>query len=405
MPVDLVRVPPVGYQRAYWVADNDGMRSRSEMARASGEYSFAIPALIADVDFALPAELAANLAEATALLSSFDTFSAQSLGGSGASLGPMSAVLLRTESASSSQIEQLTVGARQLALADLGEAKSENARLVHGNVRAMGSALLLKEPITVGAIVGMHRELLRDDSRLGAYAGTLRDQLVWVGRSPVTPVGASFVAPSADLLEAALDDLVAFMVRKDLPVLAQVAIAHAQFETIHPFVDGNGRVGRVLVHYALRASGLVKQSTAPLSAGLLRETERYFEALTAYRAGDAGPIISQFSDAARYAAVTGRGLVAQLEEEVSRALALLHGVRRDAAAWRLIPLLVTNPVLDAGFVKARLGLSDAAAHRAINVAVGRGVLRETTGRSRRRLWQHDGILAVLDGYAAAIRRQ
>ncbi len=89
-----------------------------------------------------------------------------------------------------------------------------------------------------------------------------------------------------DRVSAAISDLIRFLRRDDLPVLPQAAIAHAQFETIHPFTDGNGRAGRALLHSMLRSKALTRSVTVPVSAGLLADTGAYFEALTAYREGD-----------------------------------------------------------------------------------------------------------------------
>ncbi len=96
---------------------------------------------------------------------------------------------------------------------------------------------------------------------------------------------------------AAIDDLMAFAARDDVPLLAQIAVAHAQFETIHPFTDGNGRTGRALVQAMLRNKGLTRQVTVPVSAGLLADTDGYIAALTAYRDGDAAPIVERFAEA------------------------------------------------------------------------------------------------------------
>lgn len=399
-----VPIPAIGYESDYWVAENDGMRSRSQMARASGQYKSAVPATLRDLKLELPADLVANLAEASVSVGQFDEFAHRTFGSETPTLGPMSSILLRTESSSSSQIENLTVGAKQLALADLDEARSVNAQTVHRNVLAMEAASQLSDQVGIETILFMHRELLNGDPYLGDHAGTFREQLVWVGSSPVSPLGASFVAPRPEHIADALEDLLAFIERVDLPVLAQIGVAHAQFETIHPFVDGNGRTGRALIHALMHESGLVRHTTVPLSAGLLRETERYFDALTRYRAGDAYPIIELFCDAARYAAETGKTLTIDLHEQVMKSQEMLTGLRSDAIAWRILPLLISHPVINARLIKQELGVSDTSAHRAIRTLVQHGILHESTGKSRGRVWQHDGILRVLDGYAESIRR-
>jgi Fic family protein len=314
----------------------------------------------------------------------------------------MAAILLRTESASSSNIEQITAGAKQIALAELGESTSENAALVVRNTHAMEAALQLAAHLDEPAILRMHAELLADEPH---GAGRYREQLVWVGGSRYGPRFASHVGADHDAVPTLMADLVAFLQRTDLPPLVLAAIAHAQFETIHPFPDGNGRTGRALVHAVLRHSGIVARATAPVSAGLLRHTEEYFEALSAYRSGDAGPIIESFAEASRFAARSGTELVDRLLAETASAQDSLTGVRADAAAHRVIPHLVGQPVISVGYVRDALTLTERGAFRAIDTLRERGILEERTGRSRGRVYQHPGILAVLDEYAESLRRR
>src|SRR5690606_7915987 len=109
-----------------------------------------------------------------------------------------------------------------------------------------------------------------------------------------------------------MDDVMRYARRTDVPALAHTAIAHAQFETIHPFPDGNGRTGRALVQGMLRAAGVTAHGTVPVSAGLLGDTDGYFRALTAFRAGDARPIIETLAEAAFAAVANGRALTRQI---------------------------------------------------------------------------------------------
>ncbi|MCU1476182.1 MAG: cell filamentation protein Fic [Subtercola sp.] len=317
----------------------------------------------------------------------------------------MSAILLRTESASSSQIEQLTTSAKQLAIAEIDEGSKANAATVVGNVRAMEAAVRFSDNLDETSILAMHRELLTHQAGLQHEAGKLRTQLVWIGnRDTAGPRGAEFIAPRHELIPAAIADLVEFMRRDDVPALMQIAVAHAQFETIHPFIDGNGRTGRALTQAMLRNKRLATHVTVPISAGILTDTSRYFRALTAYREGDAAPIVRHFADASRYAAVTGRKLVDDLYEQVEESREKLQGLRPQSVAWQILPRLIGQPVVNARYLKSALGLNDVTAVRALSALTERGVLLERTGLARNRVWQHNGILDVLDTYAANIRR-
>jgi Fic family protein len=402
--VDTLPVPAIGHDDHTWVAESDGMSSRAKIAAASGPYRSAVVPAIAAYDPRLPADLAADAEEATAALSRFDAYARSALGADSPTLGPMSSILLRTESTSSSQIENLTVGARQLALAEIDQSPSGNAQVVVANVRAMEAALELADQLDEQAVLTMQAELLRSQPGWERHAGRYRDALVWVGTSNITPRGASHVAPQPEQVPAAMTDLVRFMRREDLPVLVQAAVAHAQFETIHPFADGNGRTGRAVVHALLRAKGVLRSTTAPVSAGLLTDTQGYFDALTAYRAGDARPIVERFSDASRFAASSGARLVDDLAGQVDDARRRLTGLRPQAAAWRVVPHLVAHPVVNSHLLTTTLGLNQMAAQRALAQLTDAGVLEERTGRRRDRIWQHAGIIEVLDVYAQQLRR-
>ena len=192
-------------------------------------------------------------------------------------------MLLRTESASSSQIEHLTSNARNLAMASLGVGGKQNAELVAANVRAMNAALAVGDDVTAETVLAVHRALLGASDP--EVAGRWRTEQVWVGGSTVSPHGADFVPPHRDRVLDAIEDLVTFAARDDVPALVHAALVHAQFETVHPFVDGNGRTGRVVLHQVLRRRGLTQHTTVPVSAGLLRDPDRYFRSLTTYRQG------------------------------------------------------------------------------------------------------------------------
>lgn len=381
------------------------MSSRAQVARGTGTYRSSVPSTISSYAPDLPSDLAADVEEAAAALTAFDSYAAATLGPDNPTLGPMSSILLRTESTSSSQIENLTVGARQLALAELDQSTSDNARVVVANVRAMEAALDLAERLDEQAILAMHRVLLSGQRGWEDHAGRYRTGLVWVGPSSISPLGATHVGPQAPLVAGAVADLVAFLRRDDLPVLVQAAVAHAQFETIHPFADGNGRTGRALVHALLRGKGVMRRTIAPVSAGLLVDTSAYFDALTTYRAGDARPIVEQFTRASRFAATSGARLVDDLAAQVADARALLGGLRPQAAAWRVLPHLVAHPVVNARYLTAHLGMNDTTAQRALAQLGDAGVLSERTGGQRNRVWVHAGILTVLDTYAAGLRRR
>lgn len=250
---------------------------RGRLSVIGRPYRAAVPATIAQLRFDLDPDVSARAEDARAAITRFD---AELSGLFDGEFAPLAAVLLRTESASSSQIENITVGARALSLADIGLAKfGSNATLVQANVAAMDRALELHGPLTPDHLLAVHRALMHGQDR--ADPGRFRDKQVWIGGTDYSPHRAMLVPPQRSRVEESIDDLCAFSRRTDLPLLAHAAVAHAQFETIHPFNDGNGRAGRALVHVMLRSGGATTRTTVPVSAGLLSDTDAYYAALTA----------------------------------------------------------------------------------------------------------------------------
>ncbi|WP_219844863.1 Fic family protein [Microbacterium sp. MYb62] len=259
--------------------------------------------------------------------------------------------------------------------------------------------------ISEDSILAMHKALMLHQQGFDPVdAGQFRSEQVWIGPGDAGPRTAGFVAPHHERVPGASDDLVAFVRRQDIPVLVQVAVAHGQFETIHPFRDGNGRTGRALAQSILRYKGLVGSTAVPISAGLLVDVGRYFASLGSFRSGDAGPIVREFALASRIAATTGTKLVDDLVAQFEDSRAKMKGVRSDAAAWKVLPALVGQPAVNTKYLMNALGFGEMAALRALDALTGRGVLTETTGKARGRVWQHRGIFEVLDDYAAEIRR-
>jgi Fic family protein len=219
----------------------------------------------------------------------------------------------------------------------------------------------------------------------------------------VSPHGATFVPPHHSRVESAIVDLVAFARQTDLPLIAQVAIAHAQFETIHPFNDGNGRTGRALVHAMLKHGGATTRTTVPVSAGLLADTESYFAALTGYRTGNPNPIVERFGEAAFAAVRNGRALASELvgiRQQWSQALT----ARKNAAVWKALPLLLSQPALTSSMLQRATGLSQPAADNAIKQLRDAGIVTKASGVQRGVAWVAEDVMRALDAFGERARR-
>ena len=371
-----------------------------ETQRLTRPYKAAVPVSVADLDLLplISRQAREAAADASAEIVEFESEMS-------ALPAPMPAILLRTESASSSRIENLTAGARRIAAATLGVDNHENALLIAANVAAMRAALAHPDVTSSADVLTLHRALLEHSQP--DIAGNFRTQQVWIGGSSLSPHDSTFVPPHHSRLPTCIDDLIAFIGRRDIPPLIHSALAHAQFETLHPFVDGNGRVGRALIHSMLTRGIPLRSSTVPVSAGLLTDQQGYFAALTSYRDGNPSAIVSAVSHGALSAIDNGRILARELRD-VRKGWLERITARSDSIAWRLVDLLFTQPVVNAEFIAAQLDVSDRGARNALDLLEHAGVLRRTQTRQERRrnvVWQADELLTAMDAFAARAGRR
>jgi len=388
--------PAVRYESLPWTSNlPPGAASRAQTRRHAGPYQAAVVPHVAGASVELTGDVLALADEASQEIARFDLEM-------GDEMAPFSAVLLRSESAASSQIEDLTASACAIAEAEVGDTSRHNAALIVANTNAMRAAIHLSARIDEEAILAMHRALM-GTSEPGT-AGRWRQQQVWIGGGSLGPHHAVFVPPHHSRVQADIKDLLAFVARDDVPVLAQAAVAHAQFETIHPFLDGNGRTGRALIHSMLRNKGLTRRVTVPVSAGLLVDTEAYFGALGAYRTGYPAEMVARLAEASFAAIANGRELIQELRA-VRQSWTARVTARRDSAAWRVADLLLRHPVIDSRLVTTELGIAPANVYRYIKPLEDVGVLTEFTLRRRNRTWRATEVLAVLDAFAARAGRR
>lgn len=311
-------------------------------------------------------------------------------------------VLLRSEAASSSQIENLTSSARAIFTAELGGRTGPNAALIAANARAMQAAIQLSDSVDAGSILRMHAVLMEGQARHSA--GNWRTEAVWIGRRSDSPVGAMFVAPHHTRVIPLIDDLVTFSRRTDIPALIAVPVAHAQFETIHPFTDGNGRTGRVLAQSLLRHRGITRSVAVPVSAGLLSDVDGYYSALTAFREGDVDPIVIAFSRAACRAVANARRLVADIDH-IRESWGDRLTVRRDSNAWRLLDVLARCPVLNAATAARELGIASQNVYPPMRALQDAGIVTSRHEHGEGPFWRSDEVLAAIDAFAERAGRR
>jgi Fic family protein len=354
-----------------------------------------VPDPIADWDPPLTGAVAATLAEADAAVRDLNE-EVQQL----ASLEALSRQLLRQESVGSSRIEGLVMGQRRLARAEAGVGRDEVARQILGNVRAMEIAIVRSSEardFELEDLLEIHIGLLHStrDEHLG---GVVRKEQNWVGGSAFSPAGAEFIPPPEEELPGLLDDLVAFVNRDDLPVAMHAAIVHAQFETLHPFLDGNGRVGRCLIHVICRRRGLASSVVPPISLVLATRAKEYIGGLEEYRFAALNEWLVFFAVATISASRKARGLAARVESLYESWLSRLGSPRSDASSRRIASQLPAEPIITVARAATLAGVSNTAAENAVRALEAAGVLKPLNAKKWGRLWEATDVFGLLDEF-------
>ena len=376
----------------------------SRRDRRSCDYAAYLPDPLVDRRVALDGDVAADVADAEAAIARLNAEAVTLV-----DTEALARILLRAESVASSRIEGLEIGARRLLHAEVVRSMRESssdvtATEVLGNIDAMlygVEQIGVEDEITVGALLELHRRLLAG-TRLELHGGRFRQVQNWIGGSAYNPCSADYVPPPPEEVPDLMEDLCAFCNTDDLPAVAQAAIAHAQFETIHPFVDGNGRTGRAIIHLVLRRRGLAQRVLPPVSLVLATLAQDYVDGLTASRyvgppssseastgmntwvATFAGACIRSVADATAFES-RAAGLAQEWRERLGR-------VRANSATDLLLDRLPGVPVLTAESAATLLGRTFKPANDAIQRLVRAGILHQITIGRRNRAYEAPEII-------------
>lgn len=383
-----------------WEASHDGGLLRRD--RRSGPYLAYVPDTLVDRPLRLDGDVAREATSAERAVRGLTA------GESAAGLESLSRFLLRSEAIASSRIEGIAPSSRQVALAELAHSEdvsgySDAARLVANNITVLRTAvddLVAAPEVSVAHVEALHRALLPEEER---HHG-LRKVQNWIGGSDHHPLDAEFVPPPPEHVEPLMEDLLTYLNGAVHAPLVQAAVVHAQFETIHPFTDGNGRVGRALIHTVLTRRGLTPSAVLPVSLVLGTLSEAYVGGLTSYRhmsppddeRAHEGVTawVGLFLGAATAAAEQAREFseqVAELRDEWDERTGahrsgqgLRAAPRSDSATARLTSLLVEAPVLTVTTARRLLDVSEPAARAALDELAEAGVLtRRQVGKGLR----------------------
>jgi Fic family protein len=393
--------------RRRWESDQSAGLARRD--RVGCDYNAYIPDPLEERTFRFEADVAADLAEAESSIVLLNE-KATALRDTEA----LARLLLRAESVASSQIEGLEVGGRRLLRAEAAReagisAGDVTAEEVLGNIEAMKWAVDVlgsAETITVSGILEVHRKLLAG-TRLAAHGGRIRNEQNWIGGSSFNPCGAAFIPPPPEDVGLLMDDLCAFANAELLPAVAQAAIAHSQFETIHPFIDGNGRTGRALIHVILKRRGVARNVLPPVSLVLATWSSSYIQALMATRyVGDPDSQeaaqatdgwVALFSAACKRSVADASAFEEGIQLIQNSWRERIGKVRRNSAIELLISSLPGAPVLTVTSASKLIGRTYQATNEAIDKLSAVGVLSQVkVGRRNRAFEARDVIDAFVD---------
>lgn len=366
--------------------------------RRACRYNAFVPDTLASLGLQLDAPLAGLLSEAENAIRDLNE-------DGGPALGPLARLLLRTESIASSKVEGMQLGVRELARAEAraesGVAPGPTAIEVLANIDAMVLAVddaAQAARFGESGIAAIHQRLM-ESAPHRHIAGRVRTQQNWIGGNDYNPCGADFVPPPPQEVSRLLADLCDAINDDTLPPLVQAALVHAQFETIHPFDDGNGRTGRALVHVVLRRRGIAPHFLPPVSVIFAAARDRYIAALTQFRGDAVSAWIEHFAAATVRAARLARAYVVAvraLQECWREQLrAADRAPRADAAAWAIIDLLPAHPMISAPVATAVTNRAKGRIYEGIEQLVSAGVLLPLSPGRRNRWWEAAGLLDLI----------
>ncbi|GAA4802611.1 Fic family protein [Nocardioides caeni] len=367
--------------------------------RLRREVTVALPPLIAELDYPMDRSLGAMVAACAGDLGHLDLVH-------GRTLAALNHLQLRTEAVDSSKIENVDASLADYGRALLGVGANASAVSMASATAALSRMIRDADTtrrLSPEAMLQAHHDLFRRNADEAHRAGRFRTTQNWVGGSDYAPRGALHVPPPPETVPDYLDDLFAFCNRDDLPPVVQVAIAHAQFESIHPFIDGNGRIGRTLIHAILRRRRATRHLTVPIASALVSHRDTYFAALNDYRSGNARTIVAMMATAIRIATAESWATATNVLAIRDRWGAALPDARPGDSLFRLLDLLAEEPILNVDLAARRLGLDEDAASQAMDAATTAGVLTRARRTRKAPVWLAHDVLDEVEDLSARIQ--
>jgi Fic family protein len=349
-----------------------------------------VPDLLAGQDFEVGIHTARRTEQAIAAV--------RVSGGASARFEPLALLLLRAEGVASSHIEGLRTPLADVAAAEVGDTSNATAAWVADNLTAVRYALDRAERnLAIEDIHEWHRRLMGPTGRLPEeMVGAFRTAQSWIGGT--SPRSASFVPPPPDRVEDLMVDLVSFVNSERVDPITQAAVAHAQFEIIHPYGDGNGRIGRILIGWIL-AHRTGTTVPPPVSVFIARDPGGYLAGMTRFRLGELDPWVEWLAAELQYSSEAAEALLVRSEQILAEWSRRIDDLRADATARLVLPVLVEHPVVSSDLIADRVAVSERAARAALALLAERGILepyeKAMAGPGRpRRFWVASELIAM-----------
>jgi Fic family protein len=354
-----------------------------------------VPHLLTGQDFEVSVRTARRTEQAIAAV--------RASGGASTRFEPLALLLLRAEGLASSYIEGLRTPLADVAAAEVGETSNATAVWVVDNLTAVRHALDgAGRNLTVEGIHQWHRLLMGPTGRLPEeMVGAFRTAQSWIGGT--SPRTASFVPPPPDRVEDLMVDLVGFVNAEWVDPVTQAAVAHAQFENIHPYGDGNGRIGRILIGWIL-AHRTGVSVPPPVSVFIARDPGGYLAGLTRFRFGELDPWVEWLAAELQYSSEAAEGLMVR-SEQLEQWQLRTDDLRSDATARQVLPVLVEHPVISSDLVAERFAVSERAARAALATLAERDIVepydKAPAGPGRPRLyWVASELINIVTNWGA-----
>lgn len=372
-------------------------RGGTKADRLLTEITVSIPPRIAELDFAARGDETTSIDRATVAIVRSDALSADQAGALGR-------FLIQNESVASSKIERIEARTEDFARALVGAKSNESAVSMVKATKAlteMVDSAGKTGRLELDHILQAHWLLMKDDLQDGPFAGKIREVQNWVLGSDWSPRDAVHIPPPPELVPALLEDLMNYANRDDVPVLVQAAAVHAQFESIHPFTDGNGRIGRGLINAVFRRRGTTTVTVVPVASALLAERQRYFDRVNNYRLGYLGAYVDDLARAALVAAEESKVSAERLRAFPAE-WEIRSKWRANSAGAALLAALPANPVMTSELAEELSASNPASTYAALDRLDRDRVIHEITGRQKNKVWVVSDIMNELDDLSKRI---